>query len=383
MNRSIIFAVTALLLMPSFVSAQGTDIVTGLPAFTVNLKKTEIYTIDAFKANVARIESAWVGRLNPKLGEADKEKAKMEIMAAAKPKVLDAQISAMLFKQFCEREGVTVTENDVTNYIAKLKSQLGASGETDAALEQALIVSQGLVIDLRTYTRQRLLLMRYIETKKVKELKALPPPTSSEILAAYEKMKPDLVMPETARISIVMVDTRGKGAEEKKQAAEIMKGLYAKVRDDKGYFDKLLLESYDPKAGYVAKSSVAIPNLKSEATGLDQAFIDAVFKLQSGDISGLLENDEGLQIVRVNEKTPSKQLGLSDVVAGMNNRSVQDFIVEQLVGMAQDSYAIKLQSEIMDKLRTEAQVSIKKDNLKGLVGDSELDSIAKRYTQKK
>ncbi|HOX33871.1 MAG TPA: hypothetical protein PLB91_16185, partial [Spirochaetales bacterium] len=57
--------------------------------------------------------------------------------------------------------------------------------------------------------------------------------------------------------------------------------------------------------------------------------------------------------------------------------------VQQLVAMAQESFAAKVQTDTLEKLRGEATVTIMKDNLRGLVGDAELDGIAARFAKTK
>jgi parvulin-like peptidyl-prolyl isomerase len=377
-----------LALIAAFVSAEAvaqTPIKRGLPAFTVTLTKSEIYSIDEFNANIARLEKTYVSRMNPSLSAADKEKARIELMASVKPRLLDAQLSAMLFRQYCEREGIVVTESDLNAYIARLKAQVGATGTDDASFEQMLALTQESVLDLRTFARQRLALLRYIQAKRADDVKALKGPSSDDILKAYESLSKsgELTVPETARISLVFIDFKGKDADERKKAQETMRGLAAKIKDDKSYFDKLLLGSFDPNAGYMTKSSFTVPNTKGMQGGYDPKFTDAVFSMKTGEISGLLENEQGLQIVRVNERSPQRQLGLYDAVPGQTNVSVQDLIVQQFMIREQESFAAQVQNEILDKVRGEATVNLMKENLKGIIGDAELDAMAARYAKKK
>jgi len=381
MKNSKLSAVAALLLCAVSVAQAQTPIKKGQPAFTVKLTKNEMYSVDDLNAGIARMEKNLLVRLNPQLGQADKEKARIEYLAAVKPKLLDAQIGEAMFRQFCDREKIQVSDADVAKYIARLKAQLGASSESDGALEQALAVNQGVVLDLKTYARQRLLLRNYIQSKRAAELKALKAPTPEEILAAYEEMKPNLLVPETARISIVFIDYGKKGPEERKKAQDTMRGLAAKVKDDKSAFDKLLLGSLDPSAGYLAKTSYVVMNIKEGA--YDPEFVGTVFALKPGEISGLIESSNGLQIIRLNDKSEAKQLALYDAVPGANNLSVQDLIAEQLVGLSQESYSVKVFAEIMNQLRGEAAVTIMQENLRGILGDAELEGIAARYAKKK
>lgn len=383
-NASILFIIIAAAIASAAGAAQ-TPIKRGLPAFTVTLSKSEIYSVDDYNANIARLEKAFVSHLNPSLSAEDKEKTRIEIMASLKPQLLDAQIGAMLFRQFCEREGIVASDSDVSAYIGRLKTQVGAAGADDASLEQMIALSRESILDLRTYARQRLLLVRYIQAKKAEEVKAIKGPSSDEILKAYDTLSKNgqLTVPQTARISLVFIDFKGKSADEKKKGEETMRSLAARIKDDKSYFDKLLLGSFDPSAGYMTKSSFTLPNTKGMPGGYDPKLIDAVFKMKPGEISGLLENEQGLQIVRVNEITPERQLGLYDAIPGQTNVSVQDLIVQQFLVRAQESFAATVLNESIGKAGGEATVNLVKGNLKGIIGDAELDGIAARYAKKK
>ncbi len=361
-----------------------TPIKKGVPAFSVQYgsRKNEIYYLDDLKANIDRLDKTWTAQLPASLNADEREKARMEILSSAKLKLVDAQISSILFRQFCEGEGITVVDQDVAKYIASLKLQLGAQEESDAALETYIAASQGMILDLKTYARGRLLQRKYIQTKRAEELKAIRPPTRDEVTAAYEQMKPSLLRPETARVSVIFINAKGKSPEELKKAQAKMEQLAAKIKDDKSQFDELVLAAYDPSAGYLAKGSIVVENLKGAGSMHSPAFVDAVFALEKGEISGVLKNEEGFQIVRLNETIPSKQLTLLDPVPGEENSSIQDLIIEQLVGMAQERLAAKIQADKMESLRGEATVTIMKDNLRGFLSDDELDSLAKRYAKK-
>ncbi len=384
MNRRAILPIASLILAASLASAQQTDITTGLPAVFVNLNKLEIYNVDEYKANIARIDATFYSRLNPAIDEDERNQAHMELMAGIKPKLLDSQISAMLFKQFCDRESVFVTDDDITAYIVRLKGQLGVPTASDATFEEALTVSQGIVLGLKTYARGRLLLTRYLNQKRGAELKVLKTPSPEAIQAAYQEMKPSFVVPQIAKISKIYIAYKGMGEAARKAAVEKMKALAAEVKDNRGRFDELLFASFDPESGYSARSSFKIGNVRDEASEQEIKYLDAVFSMKPGELSGLLDNSEELQIIRVNEITPSMQLQLYDDIPGSSsNISVLDIVVGQLANDALEEFALKVQAEILAKLRSEATVTFNKNNLRGIIGDSEIDSLVERYEKKK
>jgi parvulin-like peptidyl-prolyl isomerase len=93
-------------------------------------------------------------------------------------------------------------------------------------------------------------------------------------------------------------------------------------------------------------------------------FFDAVFKLKTGEISGMIASPTGFRIVRSNEFLAQKQLGLSDTVPGNQNMTVQEFLAYQLASEKESAFMDKLEAELIAKLRTDASIKIFEENLK-------------------
>ncbi|HET7839277.1 MAG TPA: peptidyl-prolyl cis-trans isomerase [Rectinemataceae bacterium] len=342
-NKSLVsIAATIALLLP--LSAAGAQTI-DKPAATVKLIKLEVYSVRQFKADVDKVEAAIGRKLDP----------------ATRRQMLDSQLNALLFKQYCDREKILVTDADVNSGIAEMKQQVGPNAD-DAQLEAAMR-SQGIFNDPKTYVRQQLLLSRFLQAKKADELKALKSPTPDEILKAYDLQKSALVRPDTDRVSILYIDLRGKSDAEKKKSSDTFRAVVAQLKSNSAKFDELMLKAADPQAGYKATVSLMVEKTPQAQNLYGNEFFDAVFKLKVGEISPLIENAAGLQVVRLNEALPQKQLTLSDPVPGQANATVQDYIAYNLTMKTRTEFLQKVQDDLLAQLRKEATIKIFDENL--------------------
>jgi parvulin-like peptidyl-prolyl isomerase len=317
------------------------------PAATIKLTKQEVISVRQFKADVEKIEAA-IGQKLPD----DKRR-----------ELLDNKINSMLFVQYCEREKIAVSEADVTAAVAQMKSSVGQN-VSDADLETALR-GQGVFLDPRSYSRQQLLMRNYLQQKRAADLKAIQQPGADEILKSYELAKSQLIRPDTVRTSVLYVDLRSLSGEQKTKAAEAFRQAVARLKSDPGKFDELMLRASEPNAAYKATASVYVEKTPSFLQLYGQLFLDTVFKMKPGELSGVIENEAGLQVVRLNEFLPQKQLGLADPVPGQaNGATIQDWLVYQIVQQRQAELLERIQSELVAQLRKEATVKIIEENLK-------------------
>ncbi|TXT43102.1 MAG: parvulin-like peptidyl-prolyl isomerase [Spirochaetes bacterium] len=295
------------------VSLTGAQTTIDKPAATIKLSRQEVISVRQLKGDVERLEKASQAKFTP-------EQIKQ---------VLDARINSLLFVQFCEREKIVVSDNDLAKALSQMKSALGPT-TTDADLEASLRAS-GVFVEPKVYIRQRLLFENYVTTKKSAEMRAaLTPPTADDILKAYDLARASLVRPDTMRVSILYADNRAKSDADVKKQKEIIQGIASALNK----------------------------------TIFGAELFDAVFKLKTGDISPMVESPTGYRIVRANEFLPQKQLGLSDTVPGNQNITIQEFLMYQLAEEKEVRFMDSLESELIKKLRTEASIRVFEENLK-------------------
>lgn len=319
------------------------------PVATLKLTRQEVISVRTLKADIEKIEKT-VGKALP----ADKRR-----------ELLDSEIDARLFQQYCEREKLVVTEGELSTALQQLKASLG-QGATDATLE-SWAAAQLSFFDAKGLVRQQLLLQRYIQAKRQADVEALKKqlPTADDILKAYELAKSELIRPDTAKVSELFVDLRGLAGDAKTKAAEAFRQAMARLKSDPGKFDELMLRASDPGAAYRSAPSFTVEKTSSGVQLYGQAFLDATFRLKPGEVSPIIENESGLLVVRLNEFLPQKQLGLADTVTVQNQTAtVQDFLQYQIMLQRQNLLMAKIQSELVAQLRKEAKVTIYEENLK-------------------
>lgn len=328
------------------VSLTGAQTTIDKPAATIKLSRQEVISVRQLKGDVERLEKASQAKFTP-------EQIKQ---------VLDARINSLLFVQFCEREKIVVSDNDLAKALSQMKSALGPT-TTDADLEASLRAS-GVFVEPKVYIRQRLLFENYVTTKKSAEMRAaLTPPTADDILKAYDLARASLVRPDTMRVSILYADNRAKSDADVKKQKEIIQGIASALRINPAKFDEYMLRAGDA-AGYKSIPSLYLEKTAQNKTIFGAELFDAVFKLKTGDISPMVESPTGYRIVRANEFLPQKQLGLSDTVPGNQNITIQEFLMYQLAEEKEVRFMDSLESELIKKLRTEASIRVFEENLK-------------------
>ena len=216
----------AFLSVAGIAAQAATSIPIRKPLIQVNLKTNEAYYVDAFKADIERLETG----LSTASGQTVKLPSKDRL------NILLDTIDMMLFRQFCEREGIKVSDAEVNNQIAQFKASLG-SGATDAAVEMSLR-RNGVFTDVKTYFRQDLLFGTYLKQKKGDQMKAISQPSVSDILKSYDDMKFSLRRPTSYRFTMLLSRTQGKSDADKKKAADTMRAIAAKAKADPSAFDE-------------------------------------------------------------------------------------------------------------------------------------------------
>lgn len=276
--------------------------------------------------------------------------------------VLDARINSLLFVQYCEREKISVPDSEVNKAVAQMKASLG-SAATDADLEKQLKAT-GVFVAPKVYVKQRMLFETYVQAKHADGLKAvLQQPSADEILKAYDLSKASLVRPDTMRVSVLYVDTRGKSEADAKKGRDSLQSVANALKINSAKFDEYMLRAGD-EAGYKSIPSLYIEKTTQNKALFGSELFDTVFKLKTGEISPVVESPTGYRIVRANEFLPQKQLGLADTVPGNPNMTIQQFLAVQVAQDKQSTFLDTLEKELIEKLKAEASIKIFEEQLK-------------------
>ncbi len=311
---------------------------------------------------------ASVNLIRPEMISRDQLDEKIEEMRAASPsqtvdekRVLEIMINDVLVLQGAERAGITIAEQDLNKLILNQKKNIeNQLGQLLSEEEFALVLKQayGLTMeDLKDTYRQSYVVNTYIRSAKGDMIEDIPAPTEAEITSFYKKNAASFINPEYVNIShIYLSKENGTTTKPKEKAESILRTLSFGSKT----FDELVIaHSQDDASKFVGGSIgwFAIDDTSSRMSFGD-AFMDAVFELEAGEISDVLESKTGYHIVRVNEHTYTRLLALDDKLAPDNTMTVRQYISQSLyVEKQQEAYQLAVSSLVKD-LREEAEVTI-------------------------
>ncbi|MGA2546031.1 MAG: peptidylprolyl isomerase [Rectinemataceae bacterium] len=364
----------------AFLSAAGlgaqaaSPLPTRKPIVQVNLKVNEPYYLETFKADIDRLESGLNSISSQKIKIASKDKLNI---------LLDT-IDMILFRQYCDQEGIKVSDSDVANQMAQYKASLGP-GATDAMVEASLRRSAPFYTDVKTYIKQELLFQAYLKAKKADDVKAISQPSASDVLKAYDEMKFNLRRPNTYRFTMITALTQGKSDADKKKARDTMRVIADKLKVNPNGFDEYLVRgAVEPKsAGYQTMMNLVIAKT-AESKKQYPALYEAIFNLKEGQVSDLIEENSGFIIVRAEAFLPEKQLGFDDLIEGLTNSKAAQAnpsatVLALVVNELQSTKYAELQKATRDavnaKLRQEATITLTLANLAGTLDDPEIAAL--------
>ena len=351
----------------------ATPLPTRKPVIQVNLKTNEPYYLETFKSDIDRLESGLSAMSSQavKLGSKDR----LNIL-------LDT-IDMMLFRQYCDREGIKVSDTEVANQLAQYKGSLGP-GATDAMVEASLR-RNGVFTDVKTYVRQDLLFASYLRAKKADEVKAISSPGAAEVLKAYDEMKFSLRRPSSYRFTMITTLTQGKSDADKKRARDAMRAMADKAKVNPTVFDDYLVRgAVDPKgAGYQTMMNLVMAKT-AESKKQYPALYEAIFSLKEGEVSELIEESSGYILARVGSYLPEKQLGFDDLIEGLTNNKASQAnpaatVLALVVNDLQTTKYAELQKATRDavntQLRKEGTISLSIANLSGVLDEPEITHL--------
>jgi parvulin-like peptidyl-prolyl isomerase len=319
-------------------------------AATVNLTKTEAITVGQLRTEVQRMEKA-----------SGKTLTKPERL-----QVLDVIINERLVLQAAERDRIMVTENEVNQQIDQLRNvlaqQLGRK-PTDAEFAQAVMNESGLdVPTFKEQLRRQVIVQKYLMAKKGDLINSVKMPTDQDIQSEYTLLKNELVRPETIRFSMIQV-VYGSDASSRTKAKTLADSLVKEINNDPAKFDEVAQKSVAPNSGYQAGDAGYLPRNQEARNIVGQTFIDAAFTLKQGQVSKLIEGQQGYQIIKVTENYASKQLELTDILQLGTRITVRDYIGQGLLNQRQQAVLKQASEEIVKDLRSGKTFQVFENNI--------------------
>lgn len=275
--------------------------------------------------------------------------------------VLDAQIGAELINQAAARENIRVTDQELANYVQLQRQSLGV--QVSEAQFRALIEEQfGLTWDQYIEQSQDTLIQqRYVVAQKQALFDSVDQPSAAEIRQVYEENATQFTNPAMVRFTHVFVDTRS--GRDDAVARDRVEELYRRIRSGNASFDELVDRAVDDASYSAADFGYLLRTDQRNASLLGRDFFDAVFQLERGEISGVLESNVGYHVVRVTDRRRPRILELDDPLLPGQSTTVRDQIEAFIVNQRQETLFNQAVNEVVDELRDEAEVTVFEENL--------------------
>jgi hypothetical protein len=161
----------------------------------------------------------------------------------------------------------------------------------------------------------------------------------------------------------IYVDLRGRSDEERQEARALIDGYYRDIRNGTLTFDQVTRLALDDSRFAAADFGYLLRNDAQSIQLLGNAFVEQVFRLDSGEIGGVYESNVAIHIVRIADKRGPRILELDDPLLPGQSVTVRQQIESVLAGQReQEAFAIAVE-ELVAELREEADITIYDANI--------------------
>lgn len=223
------------------------------------------------------------------------EKPTEDELAELKRRILYDLIEYKMLLNESEKQGVSVTDEDVNNELTGIKSQFPSEADFINALKQAGISEA----EFTQTIKDTLLVQRLLDKQLEDQIKV----TDAEAKAFYDatpgfSQQAELVH---ARHILKMVEPNASPIDRDKKKKELEEVLKA-LKNGSDFGELAMKYSDDP-------SKISGGDLGYFPRGrMVQPFEDAAFALKPGEVSGIVETQFGYHIIKVEDHQPARTL---------------------------------------------------------------------------
>ncbi len=357
--KRIVFSVLLFVMATGMVFAQ-TDL---QPIANVKLQKSEPITLKQLKSRIDAYQKELGRTMN--LDE--------------KKKVLDTLINERLVVQAADKDGIKVTDSEVTQNFNQMISQQVGKQVTEVEFAQMVKAQSGMALDdfmraqngmslseYKTFLKSQLVAQRYVAMKKQTELQNIAGPTDTDIRSYYELYKQNFVQPDMVKLFLVVVP-KGNTADVSAVAKKKLDDLQKQLRDKPSSVSELKIRSQTANSGFQAGDLYINKNAAaSQQLGISMDSLLKIFKMNQNEVSDVTETPEDFQCFVVQEKYPAKILEVSDVVKPGTTVTVYEYIKNNMQAQAQNTAVNEALVQLINELR-------KPENFQILKSGADLD----------
>jgi len=324
-------------------------------AATVKLTKTETISVRTLNKQIEMFQKAAADR-----NQAFTDKERTD--------VLWLLIDRMLFKQAADRDHVRMSQEDSQAAIEQARQVLSASigrQGTDADL-RAVASQQGLTWEAWVgQLNDSALPQIYVSQTRGAAVQNVDPPTESEIKRYYRANIKEFTIGDIVEFKHIFTKTYDKTTKEARDAArKKIDDVALRLRNGESYEDLVVKYSEDDKT---AKAGGYAGFLQVDKADLRQSygagFIDAIFDLDEGQVSGVLQSSMGYHIIKIIRKITSKLYALDDTTPPDYRVTPRSAIRDAIMVAKRQEALINEITRTKQDLRSQAKVDIIEKNL--------------------
>jgi len=349
MKRFLILA-TILVVASSVGWAQALD----KPAATARLTKTASVSVSQLRKALAPFEA----------------QAKRALTLDERKMVLDKLVVTLLIGQAAERDKIIVSDAELKAELASTEKQLGTAANlgrdmTEAELQQYVKSTGGSWEDYLKSVRENKLLIDYTLAKRKGLIEGVKPVTDQDVQDFYDSNKGSFFADDMLSIRHLFIDTHLlTSKDDKDKALKRAQDIYKEYKAGATFGDLVMKYSEDTASKYKGGDiGMLLRSNQQQKQFYGSDFFDAVFKLKTGDVSGVIQSNLGYHIVQVVSRFDAKLLSLDDKVPPANQIPVRDYIKSNLGMQRQRDSIAKALDELVVDLKKQAEIKIFDDNI--------------------
>jgi peptidyl-prolyl cis-trans isomerase C len=246
--------------------------------------------------------------------------------------VLNELLSFKVVAAEGKARGITVTDQEIDGRIAEIRKQV----PSEDAFQQALKARQMTAADLRNETRTEILVNKTMEAEVAPKVVVAP----ADLDAYYKEHPEQFKQPEQLRASHILFPVESSATDDFKkttraQAEAVLKR--AKAGEDFATLAKEFSKDGSASAG---------GDLNFFPRGqMVPAFEQAAFALKPGEISGIVESQFGLHIIKTTDYKAAQVVPLAEVsdrLSGFLRQRKQQELVQQFVESLKAKYKVEV-----------------------------------------
>ncbi|SIP98975.1 periplasmic chaperone for outer membrane proteins SurA [Alkalispirochaeta americana] len=270
--------------------------------------------------------------------------------------VLEAQIGDVLIRQAAERAQIRVTDEEVQQAVQLQRQQLDRPvSESDfrrLVRDQMGMTWEAYLEELRT----RLIQERFIMERARESFGTIPEPTAREIRQVYEENAQQFTNPAMARFEHLFFDLRNRDTAAQQAARRRAAEISRNIERGTTTFQAQMRASLDDTSFSGGDFGYLVRGDEEARRRLGRSFVETLLDLEEGDVSGVLESNVGLHIVRITDRRSPRLLQLDDPLLPGETMTVRDQIRGYILSQRQqDLFQDSIQTTL-EELMEEAEI---------------------------